>query len=209
MFYEIGTCRWTTSTGVDPLPVLTGRTGQHFRGRTIGFPLRLGDQQVIHQRSFLADVDGRRYATAWFEILWAGRRKTAVVPGDRYGRQSATGRKFILYFELTRVDFRVYFSANCLDSSGLPQLQRLKDCRENMATHVPKGSGPEIPPVSPSPWMIGRVVGALRRRPQPQVPIQPVGYGGSLRRTPALCGRIPEPRSQANLHFMDGADSAI
>src|SRR6056297_597679 len=48
-----------------------------------------------------------------------------------------------------------------------------------MASHISGDSGSEIPPAAPFPWMILRMVIALRGRPHKQVPFEVSGHSSS------------------------------
>ena len=88
-----------------------------------------------------------------------------------------------------------------LDRGGILQLQRPERQVDHVAPHVAQGPVAEIPPVLPRHGSLREVAGVIgphRRRPDPQVPVQPLRHRGRLLR-PAR--RTFDPLVHPNVGF--------
>jgi len=59
-----------------------------------------------------------------------------------------------------------------LDAPRFTQLKRPEGGVDDVAPHVSQGAGAKIPPAAPLERVVGRMIGALRRRAEPEVPVQ-------------------------------------
>src|SRR5262249_12854398 len=106
-----------------------------------------------------------------------GRRQTPVIPGQSHGRHLTATWKVEVYDAGLRIGFGVAIGRAGLDAGGRLQLQHAKNGIETVAAHVAESAATEIVPAAPNEGQVSAAEGTLRRRPEPQIPIQSVRHG--------------------------------
>src|SRR5512137_2203513 len=100
------------------------------------------------------------------------RRSRALVPSEFYRWQLLPGRKAESDDGRKRVDLRVHATRRGLDSGGWPQLQGPIHHIQSVSPAIAHHAAAKIPPAAPCPRMVSAVVRTMRRRTEPEVPIQ-------------------------------------
>ena len=216
MIDEVAAGRLSPLAGVDPFPVMSGRTRQLPRGLSEQLGLGLRQQAVAKQNALVAN-DQRAVAlenVAGPDFLRQRRHHAAVVPADNDLGPVALGRKAEgddrrrgrgLILDLRR---RVPVGRTCLHALGPTQLECLERGRQVVAANVAQHTGAEVPPATPGERMVGGVIGSLGGRAKPQVPVEPRGHGRRCLRPRHAARRDVGPAVRPGVDLPDFADRA-
>ena len=128
-------------------------------------------------------------------------------------RHIAASAELVSHPRGNRICFIVDQRAGGLDSQGGLQLQSTPDRIYTVAADITQSTGSEIPPAAPFERRIGRMIWPLRRRAEPQVPIQRIRHsrrilGSSNTLGPIHIGKTPQGPVGPNMHLAHGADRA-
>src|SRR5215471_13841436 len=175
---------------IQPLTLVTGRSRERLRRLLVCIHFALRDEPGIFSikcAENLATISDKEqpfvlilFPAKWtirLQLGWTRRLQTTVVPSEAQRRHIAPGVEIVMDDLGLGVGFIVAIGGTRLDAHRHFQLHDPKDRVVAVAAHVAKRAATEIDPSAPGKGQVRMMEGALRRRAEPEVPIEALGHG--------------------------------